>query len=236
MYHHANSDACSNPLPMLERHLAYIATHFTTVFPGDSLEKPSVCLTFDDGYSDFYFLIFPLLQRYNLKALLAVPSAYLLETCDAQPQTRMGFKHDDLFANWQKGTFCTVEELKIMLRSGLVRIASHGHTHTNLLETDVDLGQELLASKEILEARLETSVESFVFPFGKHSPALVAQAKAHYSYVFRIGNALHQDFLGIHGVNYRVDGDNLRAPDALFTWQRLLKYRFKGWLKRMRRA
>lgn len=236
MYHHANSDACSNPLAMLEQHLAYVSKHFTSVFPGEPLEKPSVCLTFDDGYSDFYFLIFPLLQRYNLKALLAVPSAYPLETCDLSPKERMGYKHDDLFANWEKGTFCTVEELKTMLQSGLVRIASHGHTHTNLLEAGVDLDQELLGSKRLLKERLNTSIESFVFPYGKHSPALVAQAKAHYPYVFRIGNAIHKDFSGIHGVNYRVDGDNLQAPDALFSWSRLLKYRFKGWVKGMGRG
>lgn len=236
MYHHANSDMCSNPLDMLEKHLAYVSQNFNSVFPGESLKKRNICLTFDDAYSDFYFLIFPLLKKYNLKALLAVPSAYLLQSCDISPEKRMIFKHDDLFENWEKGTFCTIGELKEMLASGLIRVASHGHTHTNLLEPKVDLKREILNSKQILEKKLKTEVESFVFPFGKYNLDLVKKVKEHYLYAFRIGNAIHDDFSGIKGVNYRVDGDNLKSPNEIFKWQNILKYHFKAFIKGFKRG
>ncbi|NLC27575.1 MAG: polysaccharide deacetylase family protein [Campylobacteraceae bacterium] len=236
MYHHANSDMCSNSLDMLEKHLSYISSNFTSVFPGESLAKRSVCLTFDDAYSDFYFLIFPLLKKYNLKALLAVPSAYLLESCDMPPKKRMDFKHNDLFENWKKGTFCTIVELKEMIASGLVQIASHGDTHTNLLDLEVDLEKEILKSKQILEEKLKIKVESFVFPFGKYNLDLVKKVKEHYLYAFRIGNAIHKDFSGIKGVNYRVDGDSLKSPNEIFRWQNILKYRFKAFLKGFERG
>ena len=107
MYHHVNSDRCSNDLAIFEEHLKYIKANFNTIFPGEKVEKNSICLTFDDAYADFYFLIFPLLKKYNLKALLAVPSSYILDDCEQTHEVRMSFEHNDLFLNYEKGTFCT---------------------------------------------------------------------------------------------------------------------------------
>ena len=63
MYHHVNSDRCSNDLSIFEEHLKYIKNNFKTIFPGEEANQKSVCLTFDDAYADFYFLIFPLLKN-----------------------------------------------------------------------------------------------------------------------------------------------------------------------------
>ena len=84
MYHHVNSDRCSNDLAIFEEHLKYIKNNFKTIFPGEEITSKSVCLTFDDAYADFYFLIFPLLKKYNLKALLAIPSKYILDDIDEE--------------------------------------------------------------------------------------------------------------------------------------------------------
>ena len=72
MYHHLNSDRCSNEYSIFEQHLEYISKKFVTVFPSSNMPNNPICLVFDDGYFDFYKLIFPLLKKYNLKALLAV--------------------------------------------------------------------------------------------------------------------------------------------------------------------
>lgn len=233
MYHHVNSDRCSNNLEIFEKHLAYIAKNFKSVLPGEDLTKNSICLTFDDAYADFYFLIYPLLKKYKLKALLAVPSKYILERCDATPSTRMGFEHNDLFDNYTKGTFCTYTELKEMLESGLISIASHSHSHTNLLQDNINLTEEIQLSKNILQEKLGVSVESFVFPFGKYNKKILQETKRYYKYAFRIGNAIHSDFNGINGVIYRVDGDNLAAPDTIFRWKQILKYKFKAFTKKV---
>ena len=105
MYHHVNSDRCSNDLAIFEEHLKYIKNNFKTIFPGEEITSKSVCLTFDDAYADFYFLIFPLLKKYNLKALLAIPSKYILDDTDEKAENRMNFEHNDLFENYQKETF-----------------------------------------------------------------------------------------------------------------------------------
>ena len=80
MYHHVNSDRCSNDLAIFEEHLKYIKNNFKTIFPGEEITSKSVCLTFDDAYADFYFLIFPLLKM-TMKICfqcLRAPQAYHL--------------------------------------------------------------------------------------------------------------------------------------------------------------
>ena len=233
MYHHVNSDRCSNDLAIFEEHLKYIKNNFKTIFPGEEITSKSVCLTFDDAYADFYFLIFPLLKKYNLKALLAIPSKYILDDTDEEAENRMNFEHNDLFENYQKATFCTYKELKQMQESGLVVFGSHSHSHINLLEENVNFALELRVSKQILEDKLNTKIDSFVFPFGKYNQDILKESKKYYQYNFRIGNAIHKDFSGINGAIYRVDGDNLKTADEIFKTTKLLKYKFKGIVKRL---
>src|SRR5574344_582861 len=131
MYHHVNSDRCSNDLAIFEEHLKYI--------------------------------------KYNLKTLLAIPSKYILDDTDEEAENRMNFEHNDLFENYQKATFCTYKELKQMQESGLVVFGSHSHSHIDLTQKQVDLDFELRVSKEILEGKLNTKIDSFVFPFRKYN-------------------------------------------------------------------
>ena len=46
-------------------------------------------------------------------------------------------------------------------------------------------------------------------------------------------NAIHKDFNGINGAIYRVDGDGLKTADEIFKASKILKYRFKGIVKRL---
>lgn len=232
MYHHVNSDHCSNTLQMLDLHLRYISKHFTALFPSKMIEcKNPICLVFDDGYFDFYKFIFPLLQKYNLKALLAVTPKYILEDTDQKDEMRLGFEHNDLFEHFKQGTLCTYKELREMIASGHVQVVSHSYSHANLLEEGVDLTMEIKESKTILQEKLGISVESFVFPFGKYNQAILDETKKHYPYAFRIGNAVNDDFNGIHGVIYRIDGDNLSSDDEIFRFSKMLKYRYKKFIK-----
>jgi len=221
MYHHINSDdlPLSNSDSMMEAHLSLVSKRFTTLFPGDEIRKNSICLTFDDAYYDFYHYVFPLLKKYNLKALLAVPSAFILSDTDVMSEHRLSLKHHEIYEadNYKTyAPFCTYTELKEMVQSGHVMVASHSMNHVNLSEVGVDLEQEIFGSKVALEENLGFRVDSFVLPYGKYNDAAVALAHEHYSYVFRIGNALNPSWDGIGGLIYRIKGDGLHAPDALF--------------------
>lgn len=231
MYHHLESDRCSNKYEIFEQHLEYISQHFTTVFPCEKLPKNPICLVFDDGYFDFYKLIFPLLKKYKLKALLAVVPKYILDHCDLEDTKRLSYEHNHLFQNYGKGTFCTYDELKEMIQSGLVEIASHSYSHQNLVEDGIDVTQELQLSQEILEQKLHIKVDSFVFPFGKYNQKVLDETKKYYKYSFRIGNGINNNFNGTHGVIYRIDGDNLKNGSDIFSFKNILKFRIKTLIK-----
>lgn len=236
MYHHINSDdlPLSNSDAMMESHLRLISQRYTTLFPGDTITQNSLCLTFDDAYYDFYFYVFPLLQRYGLKALLAVPSAFILEDTDVDSARRLSLKHHEIYEGENYRTFapfCTYAELREMVQSGHVEIASHSMNHVNLSEEGVDLEREIFGSKVVLEEKLGYRVESFVLPYGKYNDAAVNLAREHYDYVFRIGNALNPSWEGIGGLIYRIKGDALTTPGALFTPLRQLGFWSKTMIK-----
>lgn len=236
MYHHINSDdlPLSNSDAMMEEHLRLIGERYTTLFPGDASESPSICLTFDDAYYDFYHYVFPLLQKFNLKALLAVPAAFVLDDTDVDSARRLSLKHQEIYEGENYKTFapfCTYAELREMIESGHVTVASHSMNHLNLTGKGVDLELEIFGSKVLLEEKLGYRIESFVLPYGKYNRAAVALAREHYSYVFRIGNALNPSWKGIGGLLYRIKGDGLRTPDELFGFVKQLGFWFKTMIK-----
>ncbi len=231
MYHHVNSDRCSNDYTIFEEHLKYISENFTTLFPTQNLPKNPICLVFDDGYYDFYKLIFPLLKKYKLKALLGVTPKYILDDTDKSDETRLSYEHNDLFSNYKDATFCTYKELQEMLESELVQIVSHSYSHKNLLEDGVDLEQELVKSKNILQEKLNIKVESFIYPFGKYNQQVLDETMKHYKYSFRIGNGVNKDFSGVNNVIYRIDADNLKTADEIFNFSNMMKFRFKTFIK-----
>ena len=232
MYHHVLSDRCSNDLAIFDKHLEYISQNCTTLFPTlKKIPKNAICLVFDDGYYDFYKYIFPLLQKYNLKALLAVVPQYVLDDCVTEDVKRLSPEHNELFAEYKDGTFCTYKELEEMQKSGLVQIASHSYSHINLLEDGVDLDKELRFSQEILEEKLHTKIESFVFPFGKYNQTILDETLKSYKYAFRIGNAVNKNFHGVNGVIYRIDGDFLTHPSDIFSFKNMLRFHFKTLVK-----
>lgn len=231
MYHHINSDKYSNRDVLFEQHLKYISEHFTSTFPTPNLPKKAVCLVFDDGYYDFYKYVFPLLLKYEIKALLAVVPKYILDDTDKDDNTRLNHLHDDLFNHYTDATFCTYKELQEMQDSGLVQIVSHSYSHVNLLDSKINITEELQKSKAILEEKLSIKIDSFVYPFGKYNQVVLDEALKYYKYSFRIGNGINKDFSGIHNVIYRINGDNLLDEKSLFSFRNMTTFIFKTWIK-----
>lgn len=228
MYHHINSDKYSNDLDIFKKHLEYIISKYNIVVPGDELKGNDICLTFDDAFFDFYYYVFPLLKKYKVKAILAVPSKYILDDTKLDYKKRLNVLHDESYA--KKESFCTFKELKEMSDSGFVLIASHTHSHINLNETK-ELEFELKESKNILENKLNIRIDSFIFPFGKYNDEVLNECKKHYKYLFRIGNGINENFNGINDVIYRINADSLKNEKDIFSFFNMLKYRIKSIIK-----
>lgn len=124
MYHHVvpDGEACNEmtvTAGRLEEDLRWLAENgYHTVLPrelaaGQPLPEKSVLLTFDDGYRSNYLLAYPLLQKYQVKAAVAL-MAYM-------PDSR-----SDGFLSW--------DMCREMTASGLVEIGSHGYAIHNLDE------------------------------------------------------------------------------------------------------
>ncbi|MCP5491904.1 MAG: polysaccharide deacetylase family protein [Chlamydiales bacterium] len=219
LYHHALSDRYGNKPEMLEEHFRYIAKNYQTVHPGELSENAlSVCLTFDDAYYDFYAYAFPLLQKYGLKSVLAVPTALIEDTTNLSPKERL-----------EKKSHCTWEEIDEMVTSPLLQLASHSHTHTNL-KNGSDLHQEIVFSKERLESH--APVNTFVFPYGSFSPEALELANKHYKFVMRIGTAFNHSW--DQRLLYRVPCDRLAKPSQPFQLLNRLLYQARYHLNQAR--
>lgn len=110
---------------MLERDLAYLSARgYQTVTVADlaayaaeggALPEKPVMLTFDDGYYNNYSNVFPLLQKYRMRAVLS-PVGALTEQFTASGDT-----------GHEIWSYCTGAQLREMADSGLVEIQNHSY-------------------------------------------------------------------------------------------------------------
>ena len=120
MYHHlvADGEPCNDmtvTAGRMEEDLKWLRDNgYHTVLPreladGEDLPKKAVLLTFDDGYRSNYQLLYPLLEKYRMKAVISII------TC-------MPDLPADNFLSW--------DMCREMTDSGLVEIGSHtNHLH-----------------------------------------------------------------------------------------------------------
>lgn len=109
-----------------------------------SLPAKPVVLTFDDGYTDFYDYVFPILKEKRIKATLFVISQYA---------------GGERYAGWG--------EIKEMSDSGLVLIGDHTLNHHALpsLNKDDEFNQ-IISAKQIIEEHINRPVLYFAYPYG----------------------------------------------------------------------
>ena len=232
MYHHVNSNSYTNSLETIDRHFKSLKKNCVPLFPGETICYNSICLTFDDGYYDFYYYVYPLLKKYKLKALLSISPKFILNNCNEYFNIRLSFEHNNCYKEYQKGTFCTWDEIKQMVISGHVKIASHGYSHIPLTSINIDLNKEIVESKRIIEKKLEMEIESFVYPLGKLTKKINAIVKKHYQYSFRISGACN--FSWDNGIIYRINADGLTRHNNFFSFTNRTKQTIKYFLNRIR--
>jgi peptidoglycan/xylan/chitin deacetylase (PgdA/CDA1 family) len=234
MYHRAQAERHGNSPAMLEAHFAHVARHHACVLPGEALDprRLNVCLTFDDGYFDFYAVVFPLLKKHGLRAVLAVPPVVVHEQAERPASARLRASGGIDDRQPGHGGFCTWTELHELAQSGHVAIAAHGFTHQRLDRDGVDFHTEVVIPQALLAARVGCKVDTFVFPYGRFNRAALRIVQLHYRYVFRIGGADNADWS--RHVLYRIDADGMTSPHALFSPARLARYRLRRLWNRVR--
>lgn len=92
------------------------------------LPEKAVMLTFDDGDVSFYTKAFPLLKQYRYPAMIALVTSWMDVPED-------GFvEYDQGQEPWKRNAFLSWAQVKEVVKSGLVEVASHSHDmHHGLL-------------------------------------------------------------------------------------------------------
>jgi len=120
----------------------------------EALPRRGVLLTFDDGYRSLQHVALAKLRKFDFPAVLFLPTDFVGST-----------------NRWDEGVeppedICDWEDLKALQKSGF-SIQSHGAGHYKFSTLDPAARErELQDSKAAIEARLETPVSVFSFPYG----------------------------------------------------------------------
>lgn len=212
-------------MPVLEAHFAYLRRRFDVVLPGEPLRpgRLSVCLSFDDGYADFYAQVFPLLDKFSLRALLAIPTAFILPDTIIPMTERLAVTQNEAMQGdyfKTRAPFCTWEELRRMVSSGRVQIASHSHRHLDLRRDDVDVEFEAAHSKSLLEQNLGCRISTFVYPFGSVNARAHSTVMRHYAFALRVGAALNSGWHPYRQPLCRVGADDTPDLARRLCWHR----------------
>jgi peptidoglycan/xylan/chitin deacetylase (PgdA/CDA1 family) len=155
---------------MFEQHLSWLKTHcmvipfskIPEVMGREGLGRPTVSITFDDGYEDNYEYAFPLLQQYRIPATFFV-TVGLVEKDPAvverfQMLRQCDYKHIRPL-EWR--------QMDEMRKEGM-EFGVHTYSHPNLARLKRDAAErELKRSKDIMEERLGKQISLMAYPFGK---------------------------------------------------------------------
>lgn len=131
----------------------------------DNLPEKSVAITFDDGYEDNFSNALPVLRKYGAKATL-----YLV-TDRHNKDWSLKRKSKNNSGELMREPKLQDHQIREMIASGLIEIASHTCTHDNL--TTISAAQkyhEICASKLEIEQTFGIQCVSFCYPFGLFAP------------------------------------------------------------------
>lgn len=167
----------------LEQDLKYISDNgYTTVsaaqiidfvYNGTPLPEKPILLTFDDGYYNNYCYAFPLLKKYNAKAVISIIGKYT----DIYSETE---EENPLYSH------ITWDEAREMCESGLVEIENHsynshttdkGRNGTKKKKGESEAAYAEYISSDIgklqdeIHANLGYTPQLFAYPFGSVSEA-----------------------------------------------------------------
>lgn len=170
---------------------------------GSSIPPKSIVLTFDDNYRGFYENAFPILKKHNFPAVEFVHTKFVGSSTGEHPKM-----------SW--------DQLKELVKSGLVTIGSHTETHPadiTLLNYD-EQHKEIFESKEILEKHLGIKIDYFAYPDGKNDEICQDLVKeAGYKMAFATSTGLAEESPNLYSINryehLKLDRAMTEAEDTM---------------------
>jgi peptidoglycan/xylan/chitin deacetylase (PgdA/CDA1 family) len=122
-----------------------------------NLADNSVAITFDDGYAEIYFSVYPILKKHKLPVTIFLVTDYA--------GTDKEFYWDSYFG-LVGNKFLSWLQVKDMSENG-ISFGIHTATHPNLARlNEEEIKEEISRSKNKLEIMLNKKAEFFSYPFG----------------------------------------------------------------------
>ncbi|MEO9145217.1 MAG: polysaccharide deacetylase family protein [Ginsengibacter sp.] len=168
-YHHVFDDEKSG----FEKQLRYLKNFGDFISITDAVSLLSgvnkingkyFCVSFDDGYQCLYDNMMPISTALDIPVIIYLPTDYI----GLKPEKEADFKmiKNNLPQNPKLLSFLDWEECNKMA-SYNISFGSHTKSHTNLWDLDdIELRDELLCSKRIIEERLHKECLDFACPWG----------------------------------------------------------------------
>ncbi len=130
-------------------------------------DRPSVVLTFDDGFRDVYDHAWPLLRERRLPFTVYLTTGYVGGAMRWAGST----------AREQGAPALTWDQLREMVASGLCTVGNHTHTHVRPERLSTD---ELDRCSELVERELGVTPRHFAYPWGVPVPRLQPELRARF--------------------------------------------------------
>jgi peptidoglycan/xylan/chitin deacetylase (PgdA/CDA1 family) len=171
-YHsvHPDRTRISSSVRLFERHLEWLTEHCRIVSLVDLVsvahigqsDRPTVAITFDDGYEDNHAFALPILLKHNVSATFFITAGLV----ERDPAVLQRFQHllkcgpDDVVPlDWAQ-----VREL----RASGMDIGAHTYSHPNLARLSSDeTKEELRKSRDLIGDRVGAPIDLLAYPFGK---------------------------------------------------------------------
>ncbi len=131
----------------------------------------AVALTFDDGFSNFFYEAYPLLHENHFPATVFLVSGYCGKTND-WPSQRPGLGGRALLG-WS--------EIENLSRDG-IEFGAHSVSHPDLTRLPLAAArEEILSSRKQIEDRVGRPVKAFAYPYGAESRPLRELVAEHFN-------------------------------------------------------
>ncbi|MBR8749296.1 hypothetical protein IX317_000961 [Fusobacterium sp. DD29] len=181
-----------------------------------------IILTVDDGYKDNYEIMFPLLKKYNMKAVIFLVSDLKYNKWDVE-------KYGE-----EKLHLMDENEVREMISSGLIEFGGHTCNHCDFFDVGIEEAKkEIFDNKTALENKYNIKLTTFAYPYGhlnEDVKSLVKEAGYKFAVSTNTGSG------NIDDDRYEIRRSGIDRT-SLFDFLRKISYRYsiyKGqkWLKK----
>ncbi|HEY3104450.1 MAG TPA: polysaccharide deacetylase family protein [Pyrinomonadaceae bacterium] len=198
---HVREDRFRAHLDYLKRHYQVISFRDYLRARREGLDIPnySTVITFDDGHRNFYTAAAPLLDRYNMRAVMFLISDRIVDD-GAGPQ-KWHESDDQKYLSWS--------EVHELMKDGF-EFGSHTCSHQKLPQlAPRDVEHELRDSKTVIEQQLTRNNLPLAYPYGMTTDGIASLAASlGYSCAFTTATGFNDQSTHLFKLHRTLIGDD----------------------------